>query len=49
MTRSAMRWIWQKRASAAAGMLGLKMQPLGAMTLIGRKEPSLAGMSSCVV
>ena len=37
------------RASAAAGAIGLKMDPWGAVTLIGRNEPSLAGMSSVEV
>ena len=35
--------IWEKRASAAAGNFGLKIEPLGAMTSMGRKEPWLDG------
>ena len=38
-----MRLHWVKRASAAAGKIGLKIEPLGAVTLIGRKEPSFGG------
>ena len=34
--KSAMRWIWQKRAFVARGKLGLKIEPFGAITLTGR-------------
>ena len=37
------RLIWEKRASAAAGNRGLKMEPSGAMTLIGRNDPWFDG------
>lgn len=43
MIRSIVRLHWVKRASAEAGNLGLKIEPSGAVTLIGRKEPSLEG------
>ena len=49
MIRSTTRWIWLKRASAAAGAIGLKMQPSGAVTLTGRNEPSFCGMYSAWV
>ena len=38
MIRSTMRWIWLKRASQAAGAIGLKMHPKGAVTFTGRKS-----------
>ena len=37
------RLIWEKRASAAAGKRGLKMEPSGAMTSIGRNDPWFDG------
>ena len=47
--QSTTRWIWLKRASAAAGYSGLKIVPLGAVTLMGRKEPSFCGTCSLIV
>ena len=46
MTRSQSRWIWLKRASAAAGEIGLKIEPSGDVTLTGRNDPSFWGMYS---
>ena len=47
--QSTTRWIWLKRASAAAGYSGLKIVPFGAVTAIGRNEPSFCGTCSGVV
>ncbi len=42
-TRSTARWTWQKRAKQARGKFGLKIEPSGAITLIGRVMPSFCG------
>ena len=42
-TRSTARCTWQKRAKQERWNLGLKIEPLGAMTLIGRVMPSFCG------
>ena len=39
MMQSITRWHCVKRASAAAGNFGLKIEPLGAMTSMGRNDP----------
>ncbi len=49
MMRSTTRWIWENRASAATGAIGLKIDPSGAVTFTGRKLPSFAGICSASV
>ncbi len=46
MMQSIIRLHCEKRAEAAVGKIGLKMVPFGAVTLIGRNEPSLAGIGT---
>src|ERR1700676_382734 len=41
--RSITRLHWAKRASAAAGNFGLKIEPLGATTVTGRNDPWFDG------
>ena len=36
-------WTWQNRAKQERGKVGLKIEPWGAMTLIGRVMPSFCG------
>ncbi len=43
---STTRWTWQKREKQARGKLGLKIVPLGAITVTGRNTPSFCGTCS---
>ena len=47
--KSATRLIGLKRICVAAGNFGLNVDPSGAITVIGRKAPELAGMYCSVM
>ena len=49
MIRSIIILHWVNLASAAAGNFGLNIEPSGAMTVIGRKEPWFDGTGTSIV